>query len=175
MTICLFIAVFSSKDDVAVAELLWAIKCCASNFSFNSNEGNSDLFAKMFPDSKIASNYRMSYTKFQYVVEFALKPYILENLCDDFKDTAFTFKFDETTTVQIKKQYDGYVQFYSNKFKRVVNHFCGSLFVGHCTSQQLRNHFFEIGTKLKWKVNYLLHLGMDGPNTTWSSVQKQNI
>lgn len=140
-----------------------------SNFSFNSNEGNNELFGKMYHDSKVAANFRMSYTKCQYVVEFALKPFILENLCDDFRDTAFTFKFDETTTAQTKKQYDGYVQFFSDKFQRVVNHFCGSLFVGHCTSQQLRNHCYDFGSKLKWKIQYLLHLGMDGQNVNLNS------
>lgn len=117
----------------------------------------------MFHDSKIASNYRMSYTKCQYVIEFALKPFILEMLRDDFDNTPFTFKFDETTTVQIKKQYDGYVQYYSKKLQRITSHYCGSLFVGHCKAEQLRNHFFEFGHYLKWKINYLLHLGMDGP------------
>lgn len=159
----IFLAVFSSEDDVIISEILWSIKCCVSNFSFASNEGNNQLFAKMFHDSKIASNYRMSYTKCQYVVEFALKTFILQNLCDDFRDTAFTFKFDESTTVQVKKQYDGHIQYYSKRFERVINHFCGSMFVGHCTSEQLRNHFFEFGAKLNWKINYLLHLGMDGP------------
>lgn len=88
----------------------------------------------------------MSYTKCQYVIEFALKPYILEYLCDDFRDVPFTFKFDETTTVQVKKQYDAHVQYYSKKFGSVINHFCGSLFVGHCKAVQLRDHFFEFGS-----------------------------
>lgn len=158
------ISVFSAKDDVTVSEILWALKCSVSNYSFRSNEGNNDLFARMFHDSKIAVNFRMSYTKCQYVTEFALKPYILEMLCEDFRETPFTFKFDETTTAQIKKQYDGYVQYHSKKFQRIISHYCGSLFLGHCKAEQLRNHFFEFGTSLKWKVNYLLHLGMDGPN-----------
>lgn len=164
LTIFYFFLVFSAADDVIVAEILWALKCCASNFSFASNEGNNDLFARMFHDSKIALNYRMSYTKCQYVIEFALKPYVLELICEDFRDVPFTFKFDETTTIQVKKQYDGYVQYYSKLFRRITSHYCGSLFVGHCKAEQLRNHFFDFGTtSLKWKINYLSHLGMDGP------------
>lgn len=158
-----FVAVFSSKDDVTIAEILWTLKSCVSNFSFASNEGNNDLFKKMFPDSKIAANYRMSYTKCQYIVEYALKPFILKLLREDFENVPFTFKFDETTTVQVKKQFDGYIQYYSEKFQRIVNHFCGSLFLGHCTAQQMLDHFFQFGEKLKWNLRNLLHLGMDGP------------
>ena len=29
----------------------------------------------------------------------------------DFKDHLFTFKFDESTMSQVKKQYDAYIQF----------------------------------------------------------------
>lgn len=131
-----------------------------SNSSLSSNKGLNELFREMFPDSKIASNYQMSPTKASYVLRFAIKPYILENLISDLEDTPFTFK---STTSQTKKQYDGHIQYYSKKFKRIVNHYCGSLFVGHCDAEQLRKHFFEFGTNLKWNILYLLHLGMDGP------------
>lgn len=107
-----------------------------NDFSFSCNEGTSDLFKRMFHDSKIASNYHMSYTKMQYILEFAIQPYSLENICSDFRDTAFTFKFDETTNCQVNKQYDGHIQYYSKKFERVVNQYCGSLFIGHCNAEQ---------------------------------------
>lgn len=115
----------------------------------------------MFHDSKIASNYQMSYTKMQYILEFCIQPYILENICSDFRDTAFTFKFDETTNCQVKKQYDGHLQYYSKKFERVVNQYCGSPFIGHCNAEQLKDHFFDFGKKSNWNLNYV---GKDGPN-----------
>lgn len=89
---------FSLEDDVIVSEILWTIKCCVSGFSFSSNEGLTDVFKLMFHDSKIASNYQMSYTKMQYVLEFGIMPFIKENILSDFRETAFTIKFDETFT-----------------------------------------------------------------------------
>lgn len=156
--------IFTSQDEVLRAEIYWILKCVESNFSFSSNNGNNDLFAKMFPDSKIAASYKNSETKSKYMLEFGIAKYIFEEVKNDLKNTPFTFKFDETTTVQIKKQFDGYVQYFSNKFHKIVNQYCGSLFLGHCTASQQKDHFFEFQNKMEWNNNYLLHIGMDGPN-----------
>ena len=42
--------------------------------------------------------------------------------------------------------------------------FCGSLFVHHCPSETLVGHFFEFIKKNNLDINYLPHIGMDGPN-----------
>ena len=47
-------------------------------------------------------------------------PFVKEQMIRDFKLQPFTFKFDETTTNQVKKQY-GYAQFWSNEKKEIVN------------------------------------------------------
>ena len=39
------------------AEIMWSIDVVSSNYSFNSVSNKSDLFCKMFPDSKIAENF----------------------------------------------------------------------------------------------------------------------
>ena len=42
---------------------------------------------------------------------------------------------------------------------------CGSLFVGHCRSDLLVEHFNKLATDMRWDSSYLLYLGMDGPNS----------
>ena len=76
----------------------------------------------------------------------------------------FTFKFDETTTKQVKKQYDAYICYWPKSSVEVINSYIGSLFVGHCTSADLMDRYFEF--KGRWDLNddLLLHLGMDGPS-----------
>ena len=76
----------------------------------------------------------------------------------------FSFQFDETSTQQVKKQYDGYIVLFSNSQKIVIE-YCGSLFVGRCTSDDLGSHFFEF-MKLKLNLSLLLVLGMDGPSVS---------
>lgn len=120
----------TESEQVAKAETIWALKCVKANFSFASN--NENVFKLMFTDSKIAANYNMCETKAKYVVQFGIAPYVQNVLVTDMKNQAFTFKFDETTTNQVKKQYDGYIQYFSPKFDTIINHYCGSLFLGKC-------------------------------------------
>lgn len=156
--------ILTIEEKIIKAEIVWALNCVKNNFSFASNIGNANIFLTMFPDSEIAKQYNMSETKCKYIVQFAIAPYVKELLLDDFRSSPFTFKFDESTTKQVKKQYDGYVQYFSKTHNRVISAYTGSLFVGHCRSKDLIQHFFEFGTQLQWDVKYLLHLGMDGPN-----------
>ena len=65
---------------------------------------------------------------------------------------------------QIKKQYDGYIQYWSPKHVKVLSAYVGSLFLGHRDHQQLVEDFNEFGSKLSWASSYLIHLGLDGPN-----------
>ena len=63
---------------------------------------------------------------------------------------------------KLKKQYNAYLQFWSKKYDEVVNCYCGSLFVGHCTPENLVEHFHEFEKSMNLAPSYLLHLGIDG-------------
>ena len=104
----------------------------------------------MFPDSKIAKDYSQSKTKVKYVIEFGIAPHIRSLVQADIYERPFTFHFDETTTSQVKKQYDGYVTYYSKSRKEVCNAYCGTLFVGRCTADDMLVHFYEFMKKLPW-------------------------
>ena len=84
----------------------------------------------------------------------------------------FVFKFDETTTSQVKKQYDGYVTFFSKTANKVTTIYAGSLFVGHCMAADLVDHFNEFMKELNLSTNYCLGISMDGPNVNNSFYRK---
>ena len=64
----------------------------------------------------------------------------------------------------MKKQYDGYVQYWSKEQNLVVSVYCGSIFVGHCFSKDMLDHFSKFGKEMMWEPDLLLQLGLDGPN-----------
>ena len=97
------------KDSVTKAELLQALKVVDGNMSFASANGDNERYRAMFPDSKIAQSYSQAETKVKYMIQFGIAPYIRSDLLIDLQGSPLCFKFDETTTSQIKKQYDGYV------------------------------------------------------------------
>ena len=85
----------------------------------------------MFPNSNIACGYSQSETKAKYMIQFGIVPYVFQKLTEDIHGKPFSFQFDETSTQQVKKQYDGYISFYSSIHKKIVTEYCGSLFVSH--------------------------------------------
>ena len=87
----------------------------------------------------------------------------MQSLQDDFLGRAFSFKSNETTTSLVKKQYDAFIQYWSNSMKCIVISYCGSPFVDHCPSETV-GAFFEFMKKSNLDTNYLLHIRMKGPN-----------
>ena len=163
----------SSEETIRRAELLDALHVVRSNHSFASVNGNAERYKLMFGDTNpVASGYQMCETKVMYIIKFGIAPYVRRKLCKDVADTPFSFLFDETTTSQVKKQYDGYVVYWSKKENRVVHSYCGSLFVGHCDANNLVDHYFDFVEALGLDSSMLLHYGMDGPNTNLSFEKK---
>ena len=162
----------SPEDQVVNAEILQALQFADCNYSFASAKTDADRFRKMFPDSMIAKCYQQSATKVKYAIQYGIAPYVKEKLIYDVRNKPFTFKFDETTNREVKKQYDGYLQYWSGTHNEIINAYCGSLFVGHCNSDQLVEHFNEFVENLSLDCKFLLHIGMDGPNVNLSFEQK---
>ena len=61
---------FTSNDSPAKrkAEIMWALKCVASDWSASSAEQIYNLFKDMFSDSRIASDFKLSRTKLTYLL-----------------------------------------------------------------------------------------------------------
>ena len=154
----------SKQDLVIKAETMQALKVVSSNYAFASTSDDGDRFRVMFPDSSIAENYQMSRTKTSYVIKHGIAPFVKEQAVEEFRGTPFVFKFDETTTIQTKKQYDAYVQFWSAQRNLVTSVYCGSIFVGHCAAKDLMHHFQYFGEQMNWNPDLLLQVGMDGPS-----------
>lgn len=153
------------KEDLVVrAEILEAFKCVESNRSFQSADGDNERYRIMFPDSEIAKCYQQGQTKMKYNIEFGIAPYVIDMIKKDFFEQPFTFKFDETTTSQVIKQYDGYICYFSKSANNIITRYCGSIFMGHCTAKDLVEHFYEFIRKLRLDLDFLMNIGMDGPN-----------
>ena len=108
--------VLTPEDQVAKAEILQALRMVNKNLSFASSKGDSEKFCAMFPDSMIAKSYSMADTKSQYVIKFGIADYLTKKLIYDVNRVPFSFLFDESTNSQVKKQYDGYVSYWSPRY-----------------------------------------------------------
>ena len=126
----------------------------------------------MFPDGTIAKGYQQSDSKVQYVIKYGIADHLKKQLIYDVKNTPYSFLFDETTNSQVKKQYDGYVIYWSKRSDSIVHSYCGSLFVGHCTTVDLVEHYEKFVKQLDIDSKFLLNFGMYGPNVNLSFEDK---
>ena len=100
----------------------------------------------MFADIKIAENFSVSHTRASYIIREGLLPYFTQIIIDDlvkFK-LPFSIHFDETTTVQVRKQMDLTLRYWSTKHDEVWTVFYTSLFFGHAEGETVFRNMNEL-------------------------------
>ena len=130
----------------------------------NLCDEDNDLYRHMFPDSNITKNYCQDHGKLKYVIQFGISLYTKELVQSDLQGQLFTFHFDETVNSQVKKQCDGRAIYFSPKLKEITSSYCWSLYVGKWTADGMLVHFHEFMKKVALSPNFMLALGVDGPN-----------
>ena len=93
-----------------------------------------------------------------------MDPHLEEKFSEDLKVVPFMFKFDESTNQQVKKQYDGYFQYWPGKHSCIKISYCGTVMVDHYPAEKLLEHFLEFVEKVELDLCLMLHLSMNGPN-----------
>ena len=97
-------------------------------------------------------------------MKYSIADYLKKELLFYVKGAPYTFKFDEATIAQTKIQYDAYLQYWSPVKNEITNAYCGSVFIGHCTSKDSEHHYHVFEESLGLDSACLLHLGVVGPN-----------
>ena len=85
------------------------------NYSFSSASGDGKRYPLMFRGHPAAENCKCSSTKSAYLLQYGIVDIFKEELVKDMEGVPYTFKYDETTTSQVKKQYDAYMSYWSRQ------------------------------------------------------------
>ena len=91
-------------------------------------------------------------------MQFGTVPYIKKTLLVEVKNQAFCFKFDESTTEQVKKQYDANFTYYLLSQKEILVSYFSSLFLDYCTAEDIIKHFHEFMSRCDLNVRILLDI-----------------
>ena len=118
----------------------------------------------MFPDSSIVKNYCQGCGKVKYVIQFGISPYIKKLVKRELQGQPFACHFDEATNSQVKTQYDGYATYLIPKYSEISSAYCGSLYAGKCTNDDIMVHFHKFMKIAVLNSNFMLTVGMEGPN-----------
>ncbi|CAF2034039.1 unnamed protein product [Rotaria magnacalcarata] len=153
------------EEKITRAECYWAMATAQLGFSYDSSQNIPELFASMFPDSKVAADYAMKDRKLSYVVSHGTGYFFIRELIKDvLKAPAYSLLFDETTIVGVRKQLDLHIRYWSEYQQGVVTRYWKSIMLGHATADIISHHLLD---SLKYEgldLSKLLHLGRDNPN-----------
>lgn len=158
----------SLKDKVSAAEAMWLFKVAENDLSFRDCSSTPKLFQNMFPDSDICKRFTMSKDKASYVLQDGLSPLLSEWLCESVKKCqgCFTLIFDETSTIQNRKQMDLLLRYWDEERNQVVSAYLGSFFFCRAkaadVAEMLKLLHNDATYDLPW--NRLFSISVDGPN-----------
>ena len=157
--------------SVAHAEIRWAMKVVTSYFSLRCLDIKY-LFSSMFPHSQIASQFSMSKTKCGYLINYGLAPYYKERLLKEIKKSPFfTVLFDESlNNIFQTEQMDAHVRYWCADSNRVKTRYLDSQFFNRPNADNITQGIYDALKSLPKEA--MIHLGMDGPSTNWSVLDK---
>lgn len=162
----------SFSDQVTRAETLWAINAARQGYSYFSCNESGDLFRKMFPDSKIAENFKMERNKLSYVISHGLGPFFHNDLVRDIKQSErFVLCFDEQKNNQNNKQLDLLLKYWSAEKQGVVTRYYKSILLGHAQAHIVRDNIVDSFRTDGIDIKRLLMIGRDNPNVN-KSIEK---
>ena len=84
-------------------------------------------------------------------MRYGIAEVLFEVIKNDITDVPCTVRFDESTTIQVKKQVDIYVCYWSKLYDQVVNAYKEFCFIGDCTTDDLLKHVRELLKSLNLK------------------------
>lgn len=147
------------------AEIIWLLKEAKNDIPFLANFGCSSTLAAMFPDSAIAQRIRISPAKSSYVIRFGIGPHCRDMLDKDVgAAVGYSLMFDETTSVQVVKQMDLLVRYWSESADEIVTRFMDSLQFGHAPAEKVVRELLDVIDNHNLQLQKMITCGRDGPN-----------
>lgn len=153
------IQLFSSRDVAAKAELIWLLKCIASDFSAASCDGIADVFSAMFPDVDVSS-FSLSRTKARYLVTDALAPYFQESWLKEARNSLYTLCYDETTNAAGRKELQTAIRYWSPSKSKIMVMHLKTFFIGSAKAEDILAKLVEAMESASLPLKNLLMLGM---------------
>lgn len=126
----------STRDAAANAELIWVLKCIASDFPAVSCDGIRDTFNAMFPNA-VPSDFSLSQTKVRYLVSDALAPHFRATQLNEARDCLLTLCYDETTNSAGRKELQTIIRYWSEQKSQIVSAHLQTFFIGSATAEDI--------------------------------------
>ena len=158
----------NAKQLVTNTEIMWSIDVVLSNYSFNSVSNKSDLFYKMFTDTKTEENFSCGKANCSYVVCFGLAPYFKGLLSKTLSNVEHVVALLDESFSKISKrgQIDTHVRYWDNNRNYAANCYYHSEFMGKASAKDVSESFSACLSGII--ENKLLQVSSDGPDVNLS-------
>lgn len=127
---------FSGRDNTTKAEIVWLLKCVASDYSMSSCDGIRETFSEMFPGA-VATDFALGRCKARYMITDALAPHFREQQLKEIRNSHFTLCYDETTNAGGKKELQTILRYWSQEKSRVVIMHLETFFIGSAKAEDV--------------------------------------
>lgn len=165
----------SNADAAVRAELVWALKVVASNFSAESVNGIAEVFRKMFlVEGAVPEKFSLSSTKISYLITDALAPYFRNEMLEEARASYYSLQYDETTNNAGRKELQIRVRFWSSKVDEVVSCHLESFYMGHATAEDVKNTILKAINNAHLPLAKLISITSDGPNVNKKALRLLN-
>ena len=142
------------------AEIVWSLKSVCSGFSNNSASNTNQVFAAMFPESKITKSLQVGLDKVKYICDFGLTPFFKTVLAEKLKKSEhYVISYDESMNeVTQNCKMDVLIRYFDEDDKQVEARYLNSRFIGHSTNVDLFEQFTNAVNELNPNVSCKYHL-----------------
>ena len=153
---------FVVSTETTKAEIICVLKSVFCSFSNRSCDELFDVFAKMFPDSDIAKEFKLGKTKAMYIATHGIAPHFKHLLKDNLnKSEVMICSFDKSLNeITQTCEMDLIIKYRNNDAQRVDVGYWGSSFFGHATHQDLLKQFNKITSELDPKKLYPISMNV---------------
>lgn len=131
------VQLYSVRDQATRAELIWTMKCVASNFNASSCHDLKATFQAMFGLNNVLQNFSLERTKITYLITEALAPYFKTEQRKEVGDSCFTLLHDETTNAAGRKELHTAVRYWCESTNCVVTQHLETFFIGKARADDL--------------------------------------
>ncbi|CAF1138765.1 unnamed protein product [Rotaria magnacalcarata] len=136
---------WTHTEKVMRAECYWTMATAQLGFSYAASQNIPQLFALMFPDSRIAADLAKKDCQVSYVMVHGTAQFFVHELVKDVLGApAYSLVFDENTIVGGPKQLDVHIRYWSEYKHGITTRYWRSIVYTNGTSEIIGRYLIDL-------------------------------
>jgi len=162
--------VFDLEKQSRIAEAYWGLFTAEHSLPFLLSDHASEIFGKMFPDSKIAAKFSSQRTKTNYIVSDGIAVNFHNELVAKLKHKIFSLMIDESNKQYGKKFLHVLVKYFDKEQGDIVQDFLDSVVVNKANSDNLVAAILKLLRDDDLPLDNMIQIMSDSPSVMRGAV-----